>query len=150
MTAMTQLAPLGLLLLAATAVTADDKKDAAFDAKKLIGDWTYTAGTKAGVKVERERLRGTVKITKDTLTLPAAPGAPSFVIAYTLDTSTAPVSIDLDIRDGPVKEGKAEGIIALDGDELKLCYTPAGGKRPARFESTKDNKAFLFTLKKAM
>jgi uncharacterized protein (TIGR03067 family) len=141
--------PLGLLLLAATAAADDDKKDAAFDAKKLIGDWTYTAGTKAGVKVEPERLRGTVKIARDTLTLPAAPGAPSFVITYTLDTSKSPVAIDLDVRDGPVKEGKAEGIIALDGDELTLCYTPAGGKRPTKFESTKDNKALLFTLKKA-
>jgi uncharacterized protein (TIGR03067 family) len=146
---MRHFASLGLLLVVATAATADDKKDAAFDAKKLIGDWTYSAGTKAGEKVESERLRGTVKITKDTLTLPAAPGAPSFVIAYTLDTSTSPVAIDLDVRDGPVKEGKAEGIIKLDGDELKLCYTPSGGKRPTRFESTKDNKAFLFTLKKA-
>ena len=48
---------------------------------------------------------------------------------------------------------KAEGILSLNGDELKLCYVDISakdpGKRPAKFESTKDNKAFYFVFKRA-
>lgn len=146
---------LSLFLLVSAALNADDtpkkdgKKSAAFDAAKLIADWTYATGTRAGEKVAQERLQGKVKITKDTLTLPAPPGAPQFVIGYKLDVKATPVTIDMEIKDGPVKEGKAKGIIALDGDEIKLCYHPTGGDRPIKFESTKENGAFLFVLKRA-
>ena len=71
-----------------------------------------------------------------------------FVIAFKIDAKQTPAAIDMDIKSGPVNEGKAQGIIALEGEELKLCYT-AEGKRPARFESTKDNNAFYFVLKRA-
>jgi hypothetical protein len=42
----------------------------------------------------------------------------------------------------------AEGIIELKGDELKIAYgvTGMGGKRPEKFESTKDNGAHYFVL----
>jgi uncharacterized protein (TIGR03067 family) len=55
----------------------------------------------------------------------------------------------MEIKDGPFQGGKAVGIITLEGDELKLCYSPNGDKRPAKFESTADNGAHLFILKRA-
>jgi uncharacterized protein (TIGR03067 family) len=57
----------------------------------------------------------------------------------------------MEIKDGPGKEGKAKGIIALDNGELKLCYVPDGENtgRPKKFESTEANKAFCFVLQRA-
>ncbi len=140
----------GLSLLAISVLAADDAKKAPFDAGKLVGDWTYVSGMKAGEKIEKDRLMGTVTFTKDGITMPAGPNE-KFVMAYKVDAKASPATIDIEIKDGPVKEGKAEGIVTIDGEELKICYVPqfAGGKRPTKFESTKDNGAFLFVLKKA-
>src|SRR5262245_51885813 len=144
---MKTLCALALALWAVAAVaTADDKP--ALDAAKLVGDWTYVEGTRAGEKIDKERLAGKVTIKKDELHIPAGPDM-KFIMGYKIDASKSPATIDMDIKDGPVKEGKAVGIIALDGDTLKLCYDPMGATRPAKFESTKDNGAFFFVLKRA-
>lgn len=136
------------LVLAITPAFAEEKK-AAFDAAKLVGTWKYVAGTRGGEKVPEERLAGEVVITKETFTLPAGPDA-KFVMGYKVDGKASPATIDLEIKDGPVKEGKAQGIISVDGDKIKLCYVNVAdnAKRPAKFESTADNKAFMFELKK--
>ena len=51
------------------------------------------------------------------------------------------------------RDTKAEGIVSLNGDELKVCYVETSpkdaAKRPAKFESTKENKAFYFVFKRA-
>jgi uncharacterized protein (TIGR03067 family) len=130
------------MLLFAAPVLAEDEK---FDGGKMIGDWSYTSGKRAGETIDKDRLMGTVSITKETITMPAGPDE-KFVIAYKLDASKNPVTIDLDIKSGPVGEGKAVGIIRFDGEKLVLCYDPTGAKRPEKFESTEANGAFMFTL----
>ena len=148
---MQRLIAVGIGLLVVPLLLADEaKKDAKFDESKLLGDWTYVSGKKMGEDVEKDHLQGKVTFAKDTITLPGGPDQ-KFVMAYKIDAKSSPAKIDLEIKDGPVKEGKAQGIISLDGDELKLCYIPNFGdaKRPSKFESTKDNGAFLFVLKKA-
>lgn len=126
-------------------------KKAALDPAKLLGEWTYESGVRGGDMVDKARLVGKVEITKDTITLGAGTEQ-KFVMPYKLDVKKSPVEVDLEIKEGPVGQGsKAAGILSLDGDELKICYTPLieeGAKRPAKLESTKDNKAFLFTLKR--
>ena len=47
-----------------------------------------------------------------------------------------------------LKGAKALGIIGYEGGEVKLCYHPEGKERPKKFESTKDNGYYLFSLKK--
>src|SRR5262245_58440647 len=136
------------LLVGVAAVVADDTpkaapKTATFDPAKLVGDWTYVSGVKGGEKVEKDRLEGKVTFTKDRITIPAG-GDMKFVMAYKLDTKASPVTIDMEIKEGPVPEGKAKGIITIEGDQVKLCYHPTGGDRPKKFESTKDNGAFYF------
>jgi uncharacterized protein (TIGR03067 family) len=141
------LAPLVIALSLTAFVSADDKKDAKFDAAKLIGDWKIVEGVKQGEKVGEDHLKVKVKATKDSFILDGEMG--KFVMAYKLNTTSKPVGIDMEIKEGPVPEGKAIGIIWVSGDDLKLCYVPdASATRPAKFESTKDNGAFLFTLKR--
>jgi uncharacterized protein (TIGR03067 family) len=128
-----------------------EEKKAKFDATKLVGTWKYTAGTKSGEKVAQESLAGEVVFTKDTITLPAGPDM-KFVMGYKIVGEGSPAKIDMEIKDGPVKEGKAQGIISIEGEVLNLCYKPDmgdGAKRPEKFESNKDNGNFLFELKKA-
>lgn len=145
------LTPLALALALVGLTVADDKK-AALDPQKIVGDWSYVSGAKMGDKIDKERLVGTVVITKDAINLPAENNQ-KFVMPYTINTKTSPAEIDLEIKEGPVGVGgKAKGIIALEKDELKICYAPEMGaeaKRPTKFESTKDNGAFLFVLKRA-
>ncbi len=138
---------LGLALLVAYPLAADDKKPAV-DVAKLAGDWTFVSGARGGAAIDKDRLKAKITFAKDTVTIPTAEGE-KFIMAFKIDTKANPPAIDMEIKDGPVKEGKAVGIIALDGDDLKLCYNAEGGKRPEKFESTKENNAFYFVLKRA-
>lgn len=140
----------GAIALVAARAEDDKKKEATFDAAKMVGDWEFVSGVRAGEKVEKDRLKAKVTISKDKFVLPA--GDSKFVMKYKLDTKASPVKLDMEIEDGPVKEGKAVGIIDLKDGELKICYVSISGadeKRPEKFESTEKNKAFYFVLKKA-
>jgi uncharacterized protein (TIGR03067 family) len=136
-------------LVAVSGLTFGEEKK--FDAEKLVGKWKFTEGTKAGEKVEAKNLESEVTITKDTVTIKDA--TQTHVMKYKVDASKSPIQIDFEGEEGPAKGFKAEGIISLDGETLKLAYSTNipgfDGKRPEKFESTKDNKAFLFVMKKA-
>jgi len=140
---------LGLAVLVLAPVTAadKDKDDGKLDPAKLIGTWTYVSGEEDGKKKTADDLKGgTVEITKETITLKSADA--TYVIKYTLDTKKTPAHISLEITKGPQGEGsKAEGIIELKGDELKLCYPPMGGDAPKEFSAKEGSKLHLFVLK---
>lgn len=129
------------------AVAADDKP--ALDAAKLAGNWTVTGGSKAGEKVDATKYKNPAVFAKDTIGLKTEEG--EFEFKYTVDAKASPATIDLEIvKPDGFKGAKAKGILKLDGDKLTLCYnSEPEGKRPEKFESTKDNKFFLFEMKKA-
>jgi uncharacterized protein (TIGR03067 family) len=133
-----------IVLATVSSLRGDEKK---FDAAKLEGTWTYASGEKNGEKLDADHLKsGTVVITKDTITLKSDM---TFVIKYELDAKKSPVAAKLQITDGPFAKGeKADAIIELSGDELKICYVP-GGPAPTKFDAGKDSKAHLFVLKRA-
>jgi uncharacterized protein (TIGR03067 family) len=144
-----------LALFAVAVVGGEEKKEAKFDPAKLVGEWTIVSGTKAGVASPKEALAGKVTFTKDTITIQAAPDQ-KFVMTYKIVSKTSPADIDIVMKEAPVpdaKDSKAEGIIAVTDDEVKLCYVDATAKdrakRPEKFESTKENKAHCFVLKRA-
>jgi uncharacterized protein (TIGR03067 family) len=140
-----------VLALFITSAALSEEKKAAFDPAKMVGDWTYVSGMRSGEKVPKDNLQAKVTFTKDTITVPAGP-TDKFLMAYKIDASTTPATITMSIKDGPIKEGKAVGIVSIEGDELKLCYVVEMGKepkKPAKFESTKENQAFYFVLKRA-
>ena len=134
---------LGLAVVLAVPLAADDKK---FDASKLVGNWEYKSAEIAGRKVEGDSLKPKIKITKEAITV--GEGDMLFEFKYTLDAKKDPVAIDMTMTKSPFNmELKAKGIIAFDGDDVKLCYNPTeGADRPAKFDGA---KAHLFVLKKA-
>ena len=128
----------------------DAKLDAAkLDPARLAGDWTYVEGKREGTAVEKSHLEGVVKVDKTKFTIPGEPGQ-VFVMGYKLDGAKTPAEIDITIDDAPIKEAigsTSKGIVSVEGDTMKLCYSPFGA-RPTAFESTAENKAHLFVLKR--
>ncbi len=127
---------------------AEDKKPAEFDAAKLVGDWTISAGKKMGKDLGDDAKKGTYTFSKDMITLKEGDKV-MFAFSYTIDAKASPMTIDMEIKEAPMeglKGSKAKGILELKGDELKLTYDGTGGDRPKKFE---DDAAFSFTLKPA-
>jgi uncharacterized protein (TIGR03067 family) len=139
---------LGLIALLALCVPAGAEDKAKLDPAKLVGTWNYVSAVKDGKKVPEDNLKkGVVEITKDNITLKSEDG--NFVIKYKLDPDTKPCGLKMEITDGPGGVGsKANGIIALDGDDLKICYPPMGGDAPTDFTSKEGSGRHLFVLKR--
>src|SRR6516225_935460 len=76
---------LGLMVLALLlAPAAAEEKKGKLDPAKLVGTWTYVSGMRNGKEVSADDLKkGTVEITKDTITLKSPDG--NYVIKYELD-----------------------------------------------------------------
>ena len=139
---------LGVGLVTVSAAAQDEKKAGKLDPAKLAGTYKITDGKRAGEKIGDDAKKGAVVCTKDTITLKGADGM-EFEFNYKLDAKTDPAEIDLEItKPDALKGAKTQGIISAEGGEVKLCYHPEGKERPKKFESTKDNGYFLFTMKK--
>lgn len=141
---MTLVRALVVTLAVAGVGMAEDKP--AFDAAKLAGTWKFTAGTKAGEKADMSMLKDGAMFTKDTITLKNEMG--TFEFKFKVNAKASPATIDLEMTAPEAFKGtKSLGLIKLEGDTLTLIYnTDMDAKRPAKFESTKDNKCFLWVL----
>lgn len=140
---------LGVGLVAVSAAAAqDDKKSGKLDPAKLAGTYKITDGKKAGDKMSDDAKKGKVVITKESIALKGEDGM-EFEFSYKLDAKADPATIDMEItKPDALKGAKTLGIISLEPGEVKLCYHPEGKERPKKFESTKDNGNYLFTMKK--
>jgi uncharacterized protein (TIGR03067 family) len=72
---------------------------------------------------------------------------------FNLDPTTKPKVIDFQISEekGNNVDKKAEGIYALEKDQLKLCIVEpdSGGARPTEFSAPEGTKQVVVTLKRA-
>jgi uncharacterized protein (TIGR03067 family) len=143
--AMQRLFSAALMLAVATAATAEDKKDT-FDPKSITGAWVIVSGVKFGDKLDAKSLGGDVTVTADKITIKAPDK--THVMSYKLDAGKTPVKIDMEGLEGDAKGFKSEGIIEVKGNEWRLAYAYPGEKRPEKFESPKDSKILMFTMKK--
>ena len=128
---------------------AEDKK-VEFDATKLTGEWTFVSGTKRGEKVEGPSLEGKISFGKGELKMPG-PDGHALTVSFKIDAKQSPATIELEIKDGQFAGSKASGIVEFRGEQLHLLYVPQfgdAGKPPSKFESTADNGAFYFVLKR--
>jgi uncharacterized protein (TIGR03067 family) len=136
----------GLLLFAPAWAEEKEKK---FDKEKLVGKWEFVSGEKEGKKSEADALKGTVEITKDTLTIMGGEdGKQIFPMKYKLDLDKKPVTIVLDGTDGLVKDQTVKGIVEFDGDNLKICYALPGEEFPKEFKTKEGSKTHSFVMKK--
>jgi uncharacterized protein (TIGR03067 family) len=138
---------LGLVGFLVVLVPLGAGENAKLDPARITGTWVYVSGVKDGNKLAADNLKGTVEITKNTITLQGDQG--KFVLKYTLDTAKNPCRISMEITEGPQGQGsKAEGIIGLKKDQLILCYHPMGGEAPKDFAAKEGSGHHLFILGK--
>jgi uncharacterized protein (TIGR03067 family) len=136
------------VIVAGSAFSGDAGK---LDPAKIVGTWNYTEGIKGGTALDKTHLEGDVKVDKTKFVMPGGPGNKDFVMAYKIDATKTPAAIDFTIDDGPIPDAvgsKAKGIVSIDGDTMKICYSP-DGDRPTAFESKEGGNLHLFTLKRA-
>lgn len=142
----------GLFLISATELTAQEKADAKKQEAKqdcevsIAGTWSVKSGERAGSEVDEERFPESITITDESITIPTPGG--DFVMAYEIVSDESPYHVDMEITEGP-GEGTALGIVKMEDGMLSLCYDPMGAKRPEAFETTEENGFFMFAMKKA-
>jgi uncharacterized protein (TIGR03067 family) len=71
-----------------------------------------------------------------------------FDSTYRLDTTKAPVHINMVGTEGDLIGKEAQGIIAVQGDTLKICYTMPGKPRPIAFASATNSEAYFIIWKR--
>jgi uncharacterized protein (TIGR03067 family) len=120
-------------------------------------------------KKELKRLQGTwvaVKVEEGGKALPAAkikgwsltvvgnkyafrPGRASVEGVYRLSPGDRPKRVDATRTNGPDKGKVLEGIYELDSDELKMCFSSPGGKRPTAFSTGDGGGQRFYFFKRA-
>ncbi len=117
-----------------------------FDTKKLEGSYTVVSGQRDGKALPEEEFKGSVvTFTADRVTGTDKDRKMFFASTYTIDDSSRPYTIKMESI-SPKKGEKAEGVIEIDGDTVKLCYNLPGGKAPRGFEA--GEKQHCFVLKR--
>ena len=115
---------------------------------RMTGAWLCTAATingkplpEASVKKLRLTMTGTrYKTQRDDEVL--------FDSTYRLDLTKTPVHINLVGTEGDLIGKEAQGIIAVEGDTLRICYTMPGQTRPVAFASATNSQAYLIVWKR--
>jgi len=137
------------VLLAALPALAEDKdkgKEEKADTGKLVGSYTIVKGQGDGKDIPKEHFeKSLVVFAKDKITGHDKDKKEFFGATYTLDTSSKPWKIMM-VSTSPKKGEKADGVIELDGDSLKICYALPGGKAPTGFKA--GEKQHYFELKR--
>lgn len=113
----------------------------------IKGTYTVKSGQRAGADVDEARFPESISITDDTITIPTPGG--NFVMGYKIVSDESPYHVDMEIQEGP-GEGKALGIIKMDGGMVSLCYDPMGQNRPEAFETTEESGFFMFVMEKVV
>ncbi len=131
-----------MLLVLLAGVARGQQGDAQMD--QLAGRWECVSGVNDGQPLADE----TVK--KLRLTLTKAGGYKTELGEQVLFDSTCqinagkqPRQIDMIGTEGASKGKAAQGIYALEGDRLTICYTMPGQQRPQKFESQPGSGATL-------
>jgi uncharacterized protein (TIGR03067 family) len=134
------------LVMAVAPVGADDDKKA--DVKKMEGTWTVTAAEKDGKKQAAADVKDkTVKITKDKITCLAGEKTEA-AYTYTVDTTAKQWTITMKGTEGDHKDKTVKGIVTLDGDTLKICFSKPDDDAPTKFETKEGQCCFALTRSK--
>ncbi len=130
---------LGLIVVTAGPAHADDLD-------KMQGTWKATfiaVGSKEADKATLKEFHVIIDGNKFTL----VEGSKKEVVHFTLD-SNAKVPVIEFFKTSAKTEKIWHGIYMFEGKSLKLCWGPAGQKRPHEFETNKNDENRLCVLKK--
>jgi len=116
----------------------------------LIGSYTIVSGERSGEKEPADRIEGvTVRIAEDAIVVLDKEKKEVYAQTYKIDTSSTPWKITMTSKITPQnktgEESVAQGLIAKEGDTVKLIYALPGGQTPTEFK-TKE-KQLMFVMK---
>src|SRR3954470_13727809 len=125
-----------LVLLAATAVVADDKP-AKTDRDALQGAWVAESYEAQNQKLAGDDLKMvTVEVKGDEWTVHL--GTQVNKGKHKLDPAKSPKQFDGTITDGPAEGQALLGIYKIDGDTWTQCWADPGKDRPTEFKADAD------------
>jgi uncharacterized protein (TIGR03067 family) len=124
----------------------DPKAGASGELLKLNGAWKITSVEREGQKIDD--FTNTQLSVKDAILAVSENGKLLFEGAVKLDPSKTPKAIDWSIDGGDGKSLTALGIYALDGDNLKFCWSQPGKERPAGFVTKAGSREMVIALKR--
>jgi uncharacterized protein (TIGR03067 family) len=138
------------ITVAAALLAADNPKqeDANADLEKLQGTWQIA-------RMEREGERAP-NIASGRLRMMFKGNQYAYLEGnkvldhgtITLDPSKTPKALD-NKPESPIHKGETiPGIYRFDGDELDLCFAPAGKERPTEFKTKPGTKQFRYVLRR--
>jgi uncharacterized protein (TIGR03067 family) len=141
-----RLANSGFMLLAVAGfiAAAEPRTD---DTKALKGNWQAVSIKAGGDDAPPDEVRKfTFSFTETTYTN-TIDGQVVEEGGYTIDASTTPKTIDLDIKKGPDDGKKQLGVYRLDGDRLTIVAAQAGStERPKSLKPKDAADAMTFVL----
>jgi uncharacterized protein (TIGR03067 family) len=108
--------------------------------KRFEGTWVTISAEVNGKRASKEELqvlKGMTMTCEDSKFALKTADSPRVIKGtFTIDSGKTPKEYDASAVLGG-KDGSIIGIYEFDEDNLRICYTPSGGKRPREF-STKD------------
>src|SRR5688572_18657105 len=114
------------------------------DLERMAGVWTCVSAANDGKPIAEETVKKLrLTVTREGGYKTELGGQVLFDSTCALDPATAPKQIDMIGTEGENTGRAAQGIYALDGGTLTICYTMPGGQRPTEFQSEPGSGATL-------
>src|SRR6516225_9986364 len=140
---VTLLCTLVLTASGGTGARADDRAEVEKELKKFQGAWTFESVEADGKEQPAAEFKGmTVTFEGDKYTVKKGDEVIQ-VGTQKLDPSRSPKAIDVTVAEGLSKGAVMLGIYEISGDTLKVCFDPAGKKRPTEFKSASGSQTFV-------
>jgi RNA polymerase sigma factor (sigma-70 family) len=128
--------------------SADDAEKVKAEIKRLQGTWVIVSAEKGGMKKEGNG-EEMLMIEGETFSIWHG-GHSEEKGKIKVDPSKQPTELDLQFEEGKHAGKTAQGILAWEGENLKLCMgDPEGGTRPADFTSNPEDRVLIVFKKKS-
>ena len=127
---------------------AAEKENNANIASRMSGTWSCVAATINGKPLADSTVKKLHLTMSDTRYKTERNDEVLFDSTYRLDTAKTPMHINMVGTEGDLAGKEAQGIIAMEGDTLKICYTMPGKPRPDSFASAANSEAYLIVWKR--
>jgi uncharacterized protein (TIGR03067 family) len=112
------------------------------DPTKFEGTYRITNCEKNGLTIGTRGMEDlTVVFRGDTITITDKDGTTFLRCTFTLDTTSVPQKIAM-TSVAPKSGERSSGVIDINGDDLRLCYSIHNGPMPNNFQTMKGQQSF--------
>jgi uncharacterized protein (TIGR03067 family) len=142
---MKTLVAIAAMLVVASAIAAEKEISLTL---RMTGTWSCAAATINGKPLSDSAVKKLHLTMTGTRYKTERNDEVLFDSTYRLDTTKSPAHINMVGTEGDLIGKEARGIIAVEGDTLKICYSMPGKPRPNLFASPTNSEAYLIVWKR--